>query len=122
MAVKSTKEKKTATPKNGVVKAEKSSKTSSKKNDDDEEDAHASDEDDDFAETDDWGKTEEEDDSWDPDFAEFDMPKTAKKAGKAKKGGGEDAHASDEGDDLDLDLNLEDDDLFDEKDEFDDDF
>jgi hypothetical protein len=31
MAVKSTKEKKTATPKNGVVKAEKSSKTSSKK-------------------------------------------------------------------------------------------
>ena len=122
MAVKSTKEKKTATPKNGVVKAEKSSKTSSKKNDDDEEDAHASDEEDDLEETDDWGKTEEEDDSWDPDFAEFDMPKTAKKAGKAKKGGGEDAHASDEGDDLDLDLNLEDDDLFDEKDEFDDDF
>jgi hypothetical protein len=31
MAVKSTKEKKTATPKNGVVKAEKSSKTSSRK-------------------------------------------------------------------------------------------
>jgi hypothetical protein len=122
MAVKSTKEKKTATPKNGVVKAEKSSKTSSKKNDDDE-DAHASDEEEDLEEeTDDWGKTEEEDDSWDPDFAEFDMPKTAKKAGKAKKGGGEDAHASDEGDDLDLDLNLEDDDLFDEKDEFDDDF
>jgi hypothetical protein len=122
MAVKSTKEKKTATPKNGVVKAEKSSKTSSKKNEDDEEDAHASDEEDDFAETDDWGKTEEEDDSWDPDFAEFDLPKTSKKVGKAKKGGGEDAHASDEGDDLDLDLNLEDDDLFDEKDEFDDDF
>jgi hypothetical protein len=83
MAVKSTKEQKTATPKNGVVKAEKSSKTSSKKND--EEDAHASDEDDDFAETDDWNKTEEEDDSWDPDFAEFDLPKTSKKAGKAKK-------------------------------------
>ena len=122
MAVKSTKEKKTATPKNGVVKAEKSSKTSSKKND---EDAHASDDDDDLdeeEETDDWGKTEEEDDSWDPDFAEFDLPKTSKKAGKAKKGGGEDAHASDEGDDLDLDLNLEDDDLFDEKDEFDDDY
>jgi hypothetical protein len=122
MAVKSTKEQKTATPKNGVVKAEKSSKTSSKKND---EDAHASDDDDDLdeeEETDDWGKAEEEGDSWDPDFAEFDMPKTAKKAGKAKKGGGEDAHASDEGDDLDLDLNLEDDDLFDEKDEFDDDY
>jgi hypothetical protein len=121
MAVKSTKEKKTATPKNGVVKAEKSSKTSSKKNDD-EEDADASDEDDDLEETDDWGKTEEEDDSWDPDFAEFDLPKTSKKAGKAKKGGAEDTHASDEGDDLDLDLNLEDDDLFDEKDEFDDDY
>lgn len=123
MAVKSTKEKKTATPKNGVVKAEKSSKTSSRKNDDDEEeDAHASDEDDDIEETDDWGKTEEEDDSWDPDFAEFDLPKTSKKAGKAIKGGGEDAHASDEADDLDLDLNLEDDDLFNEKDEFEDDF
>ena len=119
MAVKSTKEKKTATPKNGVVKAEKSSKTSSKKNDDD---ADALDEDDDLEETDDWGKTEEEDDSWDPDFAEFDLPKTSKKVGKAKKGGGEDAHASDEGDDLDLDLSLEEDDLFDEKDEFDDDF
>jgi hypothetical protein len=45
------------------------------------------------------------------------LPKTTKKAGKAKKGGGEE-----EADDLDLDLNLEDDDLFDEKDEFDDDF
>ena len=124
MAVKSTKEKKTATPKNGVVKAEKSSKTSSKKNDDDEEeeDAHASDEDDDLEDTDEWGKTEEDEDSWDPDFAEFDLPKTTKKAGKAKKGGGEDIHASDEADDLDLDLNLEEDDLFDEKDEFDDDF
>ncbi len=117
MAVKSTKEKKTATPKNGVVKAEKSSKTSSKKNDEEDDDDLDEEE-----ETDDWGKTEEEGDSWDPDFAEFDMPKTAKKAGKAKKGGGEDAHTSDEGDDLDLDLNLEDDDLFDEKDEFDDDF
>jgi hypothetical protein len=116
MAVKSTKEKKTATPKNGVVKAEKSSKTSSKKNDDDEEeDAHASDEDDDLEETDDWGKTEEDEDSWDPDFAEFDLPKTTKKAGKSKKG-------DDETDDLDLDLNLEEDDLFEEKDEFDDDF
>ena len=117
MAVKSTKEKKTATPKNGVVKAEKSSKTSSKKNEDAEEEDL-----DDEEETDDWGKTEEEDDSWDPDFAEFDLPKTSKKVGKAKKGGGEDAHASDEGDDLDLDLSLEDDDLFEEKDEFDDDF
>jgi len=113
MAVKSTKEKKTATPKNGVVKAEKSSKTSSKKNED-EEDANASDEEDDLEETDDWGKTEEEEDNWDPDFAEFDLPKTSKKAGKAKKG--------EESDDLDLDLGLEDDDLFDEKDEFDDDF
>ena len=123
MAVKSTKEKKTATPKNGVVKAEKSSKASSKKNED-EEDAHASDEDDDLEEdeTDDWGKTEEEDDSWDPDFAEFDLPKTSKKIGKTKKGGGEDTHASDEADDLDLDLSLEEDDLFEEKDEFDDDF
>ena len=81
MAVKSTKEKKTATPKNGVVKAEKSSKTSSKKNVDDEDDDFDEEE-----ETDDWGKTEEDDDNWDPDFAEFDLPKRTKKAGKAKKG------------------------------------
>ncbi|MBP5999780.1 MAG: hypothetical protein KA534_04940 [Sediminibacterium sp.] len=114
MAVKSTKEKKTATPKNGVVKAEKS-KSSKKKVDEDEEDedldveeedANASDD------VDDWGKAE--DDSWDPDFAEFDLPKPTKKAGKAKKG--------EEEEDLDLDLNLDDDDLFDDKDEFDDDF
>jgi len=131
MAVKSTKIKKTATPKNGVVKAKKSSKTSPKKNgdeeedahaSDEEEDAHASDEEEDLEETDDWEKAEEDDDSWDPDFAEFDLPKTTKKAGKAKKGVEEDAHASDEADDLDLDLNLEDDDLFDDKDEFDDDY
>ena len=114
MAVKSTKEKKTATPKNGVVKAEKP-RSSKKKEDDEEddldeeeEDANASDD------VDDWGKVEEEDDSWDPDFAEFDIPKPTKKAGKAKKG-------AEEEDDLGLDLNLEDD-LFDDKDEFDDDF
>ena len=74
MAVKSTKEKKTATPKNGVVKAKKSSKTSSRKNDDDEDDDFDEEE-----ETDDWGKTEEDDDNWDPDFAEFDLPKRNKK-------------------------------------------
>jgi nucleolin len=75
---------------------------------------------------DDWGKAEEEDDSWDPDFDEFDLPKskTPKKAAKGKKAKG-DGHASDDVDDLNLDddLGLDDDDLFGEKDDdFEDDF
>jgi len=113
MAVKTIKEKKSATKKSNFDAAEKVSKATSKKKVVDEEDDL--DEEEDVA--DDWGKEEEEDDSWDPDFEEFDMPKKAtKKAGKGKKG-------SDEDDDfgLDEDLNLEDD-LFDDKDEFDDDF
>ena len=43
----------------------------------DEEDDDEVDEDDD-----DWGKEEEEEDDWDPDFEEFDLPKS-----KGKKGG-----------------------------------
>jgi DNA-directed RNA polymerase subunit delta len=118
MAVKTIKEKKSATKKTDLDPAEKVSKSASKKKVVDEEDVDASDVDDDLEEEvdDDWGKTED-DDSWDPDFEEFDIPKkSTKKAGKGKKG-------SDDDDDLGLDddLNL-DDDLFDDKDEFDDDF
>ena len=64
----------------------------------------------------------EEDDSWDPDFAEFDLPKskTKKPAGPKKKGA-----ASDE-DDFKLDDDFNEFDLFDEKnsgfDDDDDDF
>jgi hypothetical protein len=113
MAVKTIKEKKSASNLSEFGAAEKVSKPVAKKkvvgdDDDDVDDAEEVD--------DDWGKTEE-DDSWDPDFEEFDMPKkSAKKPGKGKKG--------EEDDDLGLDddLNLEDDDLFDEKDEFDEDF
>ena len=70
--------------------------------------------DDEESDADDWGKTEEEDENWDPDFAEFDLPKTSKKAGKSKKGEDDDFG-------LEEDLSLEDDDLFDDKDEFEDD-
>ena len=65
---------------------------------------------------DDWEKAE--DDSWDPDFEEFDMPKkSANKPGKNKP--------SDEDDDFNLNDDLkdiDDDDLFDDKDELEDDF
>jgi DNA-directed RNA polymerase subunit delta len=119
MAVKTINEKKSVTKKSNFDAAEKVSKTASKKKlVDEDEDADASDIDNDLEEEvdDDWGKTED-DDSWDPDFEEFDLPKkAAKKPGKGKKG-------VDEDDDFGLedDLSL-DDDLFDDKDEFDDDF
>lgn len=113
MAVKTATAKKSVSAKSNAIAAEKVSKSASKKKLVDE----GEEEDDDLEEVDDdWGKTEE-DDSWDPDFEEFDMPKkSAKKPGKGKK--------AEEEDDLGLDddLNLEDDDLFDDKDEFDDDF
>ena len=121
MAVKIEKEKKTAGTKSGLDKAVKVSKASPKKKSKDE-DADASDVDDDIEDDaedveDDWAKSEEED-NWDPDFEEFDMPKkSAKKPGKFKK--------ADEDDEFSLDEDLkglDDDDLFDEKDEFDDDF
>ncbi len=114
MAVKTIKEKKSVVKKTDLAPSEKLSKTAAKKkvveadDDIDEEEEEVED---------DWAKTEE-DDSWDPDFEEFDMPKkSTKKAGKGKKG-------QDEDDDLGLDddLSLDDDDLFDEKDEFEDDF
>ena len=82
MAEKIVKEKKTAGTKLGADKAVKVSKVSPKKKSE-EEDADASDVDDDMEEDaedveDDWAKSEE-DDSWDPDFEEFDMPKKSAK-------------------------------------------
>jgi len=123
MAVKTEKAKKSATKKSNFDASEKVSKTAYKKkvldDDDDLEDEDEMD--------DDWGKADEEEDSWDPDFDEFDIPKskTPKKAGKGKKGKEEDAHASDDVDDLNLDddLSLDDDDLFgDKEDDFEDDY
>ena len=54
------------------------------------------DSDDDDDEVDDWEKPEEED-SWDPDFEEFDLPKS-----KAKKSSGTAGKKSGKGDDDDL--------------------
>jgi nucleolin len=112
MALKTIKEKKAAAPKNGVLKAEKASKLAAKKKDVDEDDLDEEEE-----VKDDWEKTEE-DASWDPDFEEFDMPKkSAKKPGKFKP--------SDEDEDFNLNDDLkdiDDDDLFDDKDELEDDF
>jgi len=112
MALKTIKEKKASTPKNGIVKADKASKSAAKKKDVDEDDLE-----DEEDLNDDWEKTEE-DTSWDPDFEEFDMPKKAsKKPGKFKP--------SDDDDDFNLNDDLkdiDDDDLFDDKDELEDDF
>ena len=86
MAVKTEKAKKSATKKSTFDAAEKVSKSASKKKVvDDDDDLDEEEEVDD-----DWGKADEDDDSWDPDFDEFDIPKskTPKKAGKGKKGVG----------------------------------
>ena len=110
MAIKSLKENKSTAAKNGIEKTSKASPKPSKKKDLDDED-----EVDDEEINDDWGK-EEEDTSWDPDFEEFDMPKKAsKKPGKFK--------ISEEEDDFSLNEDfkeIDDDDLFEEKDELDD--
>jgi DNA-directed RNA polymerase subunit delta len=52
----------------------------SKKNEDEDEDDDDDDSDD---EVDDWDKVEEEEE-WDPDFEEFDIPKSGKKAGERR--------------------------------------
>ena len=112
MALKTIKEKKASTPKNGIVKADKASKSAAKKKDVDEDDLE-----DEEVVNDDWEKSEE-DTSWDPDFEEFDLPKKAsKKPGKFKP--------SDDDDDFNLNDDLkdiDDDDLFEDKDELEDDF
>jgi hypothetical protein len=87
---------------------------SAKKKEEDEEDDDPDTDDD--ADKDDWekGEGEEEEEEWDPDFDEFDLPKSGKKAGKA---------GSDEEDDTKVDEDLSEfDDLFgDSGDDFDDD-
>jgi DNA-directed RNA polymerase subunit delta len=50
-------------------------------------------------ESDDWNKSEEED-NWDPDFDEFDIPKSAGKAGKKGKDDDDDFAVDDEFKDL----------------------
>jgi hypothetical protein len=110
MAIKSLKEKKSTTPNSGIEKSSKADpKTSKKKGLDEEDDL------DEEEVNDDWGK-EEEDTNWDPDFEEFDMPKKAsKKPGKFK--------VAEEEDDFSLNEDfkeVDDDDLFEEKDELDD--
>ena len=111
MAVKIAKEKKSKEVKPTQNKAAILKPISKKKVADEEDDLEEEE-----AVNDDWEKAE--DDSWDPDFEEFDMPKkSANKAGKNKP--------SDEDDDFNLNDDLkdiDDDDLFDDKDELEDDF
>jgi nucleolin len=72
---------------------------------DDEDDDDGAEEED---EKDEWEKGDEEEDSWDPDFDEFDLPKSsAKKTARGKKDDGE------EEDDFKLDEGMDEfDDLF----------
>ena len=110
MAVKIAKEKKSKEVKPTHNKAAILKPISKKKVADEEDDL-----DEEEAVNDDWEKAE--DDSWDPDFEEFDMPKKSTKAkGKSKK--------EDDDDDFSLDDDLksldDDDDLFDDKDDLDD--
>jgi hypothetical protein len=74
-----------------------------KKKDDDDDD-----EDDDVEKEDDWEKVEEEE-NWDPDFAEFDVPKS-----KGKKTGGK--KGVDEDEDFKIDDEVKD--MFNDSDEF----
>jgi len=62
---------------------------------------------------DEWEKPEEEDDEWDPDFDEFDIPKSKgkKAAGPKKKG--------DDEDDFKVDEDFKEFDMFNDKDDFD---
>jgi len=93
------------TPSKGVPKKNAKSSSKSKKDDDDDDDI-----DDDVEETDDWEKVEEEEE-WDPDFDEFDVPKS-----KIKKSTGSGPHKKNakgsEEDDLGLDEDFKDLDLF----------
>lgn len=101
----------TGTPKSEFdIYAAKSAKKKAEEEEDDDDDS----EDD---SKDDWEKgEEEEEEEWDPDFDEFDLPKSGKKAGKGKGG-------SDEDDDVKIDDDMNEfDDLFgDGGDDFDDD-
>jgi len=79
---------------------EPKAKASSRKKEDDDDD------DDDVEVEDDWEKVEEEE-NWDPDFDEFDIPKSKSKKGpatpkKSGRGGEDDLGMDDEFKDMDL--------------------
>lgn len=92
-----------------VIEASKSKKKDDEEDDDDDDGSNED-------EKDDWEKVEEEEE-WDPDFEEFDIPKSGKKAA-GKKDKDEDVDFDD--DFKDMDLFNDDDDNFDDND--DDDF
>jgi DNA-directed RNA polymerase subunit delta len=93
------------TPSKAAPKKTAKSSSKTKKEDDDDDDI-----DDDVEEKDDWEKVEE-DEEWDPDFDEFDVPKS-----KVKKSTGGGPHKKNakgtEEDDLGLDEDFKDLDLF----------
>lgn len=93
----------TVSPKSGVKNAAKTSGKKGKGEDDDDDDDA-----DDVDVVDDWDKPEEEEE-WDPDFEEFDLPKSkVKKTGGVKKGKGDD-------DELGIDEEFKDLDLFNDR-------
>ena len=91
-------------PKNEIKKSAKTSGKKGKEGDDDDDDDA-----DDVDVVDDWDKPEEEEE-WDPDFEEFDLPKSkVKKTGTGvKKGKGDD-------DELGIDEEFKDLDLFNDR-------
>jgi nucleolin len=91
-----------------TAKKGKASVSSKKKSEDDDDDDAVSDGED---EVDDWDKVEEEE--WDPDFEEFDVPKSKAKKAAGKKG--------EEEEDFKIDEEFKDMDLFNEGSSYDDD-
>ncbi len=94
------------TPKSPAKKSSSKASPKSKKDDDDDDDDE---EGDDADEVDEWEKVDEEDE-WDPDFDEFDIPKSKTK--KSTGGNTSKKTAKGEEDDLGLDEDFKDLDLF----------
>jgi hypothetical protein len=103
-------------PKASAKSPAKSSSKTKKEEDDDDDDG------DDFEEVDEWEKVEEEEE-WDPDFDEFDIPKSKTKKSTGGNTSKKTTKAGDE-DDLGIDEDFKDLDLFNESgfDEEEDDF
>ena len=90
--------------------SKKTAKTTSKKGKEEDDD----DEQDEKEVVDEWEKPEEEPEEWDPDFEEFDLPKSkAKKSGVA--GGKKGVKGPEEEEELGLDEEFKDLDLFNER-------
>jgi DNA-directed RNA polymerase subunit delta len=104
-------------PKPPPAKSSSKASPKGKKADDEEED-----DDEDFEEVDEWEKVEEEEE-WDPDFDEFDIPKSKTKKSTGGNTSKKTAKGADE-DDLGIDEDFKDLDLFNESgfDEEEDDF